>query len=203
MRASLVWPRDRAKIAADVLDMRERIAKEKGTEDIWDLKQVRGGLVDVEFIAQYLQLVHAEAHPGVLDQNTIEAYRKLRDAGLLAHAHADVLIPATRLLHDLTQIVRLCLEGRFDPATAPSGLKDLLARAGDAPSFPVLEARSAGEPGRRQPRVCRDYRLKSAAAGLRPRPRRNMPILAVLPSKGRLFGPSARRKGRSSATIRR
>ena len=59
MRASLVWPRDRAKIAADVRDMRARIAKEKGTEDIWDLKQVRGGLVDVEFIAQYLQLVHA------------------------------------------------------------------------------------------------------------------------------------------------
>ena len=49
--------------------------------------------------------------------------------------HADVLIPATRLLHDLTQILRLCLEGRFDPATAPSGLKELLARAGDAPSF--------------------------------------------------------------------
>jgi glutamate-ammonia-ligase adenylyltransferase len=95
----------------------------------------------VEFIAQYLQLVHAGSHPGVLDPNTIEAYRKLRDAGLLSHAHADVLIPATRLLHDLTQIVRLCLEGRFDPATAPSGLKDLLARAGDAPSFPVLEDR--------------------------------------------------------------
>ena len=141
MRASLVWPRDRAKIAADVRDMRARIAKEKGTEDIWDLKQVRGGLVDVEFIAQYLQLVHAQAHPEVLDQNTVEAYRKLRDAGVLAPAHADVLIPATRLLHDLTQIVRLCLEGRFDPATAPSGLKDLLARAGDAPSFLVLEAR--------------------------------------------------------------
>ncbi len=141
MRAALVWPRDKAKIAADVLDMRERIAKEKGTDDIWDLKQVRGGLVDVEFIAQYLQLVHAKAHPEVLDQNTVEAYRKLRDAGVLAHAHADVLIPATRLLHDLTQILRLCIEGRFDPATAPSGLKELLARAGDAPSFHELEGR--------------------------------------------------------------
>ena len=141
VRASLVWPRDRAKIAADVRDMRARIAKEKGTEDIWDLKQVRGGLVDVEFIAQYLQLVHAQAHPEVLDQNTVEAYRKLRDAGVLAPAHADVLIPATRLLHDLTQILRLCIEGQFDPATAPSGLKELLARAGDAPSFPELEVR--------------------------------------------------------------
>jgi glutamate-ammonia-ligase adenylyltransferase len=141
VHASLVWPRDKAKIAADVIDMRERIFKEKGTNDIWDLKQVRGGLVDVEFIAQYLQLVHAAAHPEVLDQNTVEAYRKLRDAGLLAQEHAEVLIPATRLLHDLTQILRLCLEGRFDPATAPSGLKELLAQAGDAPTFTELEAR--------------------------------------------------------------
>ncbi len=140
VRASLVFPRDKAKIATDVIEMRQRIAKEKGTDDIWDLKQVRGGLVDVEFIAQYLQLVHARAHPEVLDQNTVAAFRKLRDAGLLAHAHADVLIPATRLLHDLTQILKLCIEGRFDPATAPSGLKDLLARAGDAPSFAELEA---------------------------------------------------------------
>jgi [glutamine synthetase] adenylyltransferase / [glutamine synthetase]-adenylyl-L-tyrosine phosphorylase len=141
VRASLVWSRDQAKIATDVREMRDRIAKEKGTDDIWDLKQVRGGLVDVEFIAQYLQLVHAQAHPEVLDQNTVEAYRKLRDAGVLAHAHADVLIPATRLLHDLTQILRLCIEGRFDPATAPSGLKELLAQAGDAPSFHELEGR--------------------------------------------------------------
>ena len=121
--------------------MRARIAKEKGTDDIWDLKQVRGGLVDLEFIAQYLQLVHAGAHPDVLDQNTVERLPEAAgDAGLLARAHADVLIPATRLLHDLTQILRLCIEGRFDPATAPSGLKELLARAGDAPSFAELEA---------------------------------------------------------------
>ncbi|MFN3625955.1 MAG: DUF294 nucleotidyltransferase-like domain-containing protein, partial [Hyphomicrobium sp.] len=139
VHASLVWKRDRAKIAADVLDMRERIFKEKGTEDIWDLKHVRGGLVDVEFIAQHLQLVHAAEHPEVLDQNTIEAYRKLRDAGLLAAEHAEVLIPATRLLHDLTQVLRLCIEGRFDPTTAPSGLKELLAAAGDAANFAELE----------------------------------------------------------------
>ena len=69
----LVKPRDRAKTAADVRDMRARIEKEKGTRDPWELKQVRGGLVDLEFIAQYLQLVHAAAHPHVLSQNTVAA----------------------------------------------------------------------------------------------------------------------------------
>ncbi len=141
IRNALLKPRDAGKLAADVHEMRARIAKEKGTEDIWDLKQVRGGLVDLEFIAQYLQLKNAAAHPGVLDQSTVEAYRKLRDAGELAPARADILIPATRLLHDLTQVLRLCLEGRFDPATAPRGLRELLANAGDAASFAELEGR--------------------------------------------------------------
>jgi len=141
IRNALVRPHDPAKVAADVHDMRARIAKEKGTENIWELKQVRGGLVDLEFIAQYLQLVSAAARPAVLDQNTVEAYRRLRDAGVLAPAHADILIPAARLVHDLTQVLRLCLEGPFDPATAPKGLQELLATAGDAASFGELEGR--------------------------------------------------------------
>ena len=138
---ALVKPHDAAKVAADVRDMRQRIAKEKGTDNIWDLKQVRGGLVDLEFIAQYLQLLSAAAHPDVLDQNTVEAYRRLRDAGDLGAEHADVLIPAARLVNDLTQILRLCLEEPFDPVTAPRGLKELLVRAGDAASFSELETR--------------------------------------------------------------
>jgi glutamate-ammonia-ligase adenylyltransferase len=119
--------------------MRGRIAAEKGTGDIWSLKQVRGGLVDLEFIAQHLQLVHAARHPEVLDPNTLTAFRKLASAGLIGAGEADSLIQATRLVHNLTQVLRLCLEEAFDPATAPSGLKALLARAGDAPDFPALE----------------------------------------------------------------
>jgi glutamate-ammonia-ligase adenylyltransferase len=141
IREVLLRPHDAAKVAIDVRDMRERIAKEKGTENIWDLKQARGGLVDLEFIAQYLQLISASTHPAVLDQNTVEAYRKLRDAGVLSSAQAEVLVPATQLLHNLTQVVRLCLEDKFDPKTAPHELKELLARAGDAPSFAELENR--------------------------------------------------------------
>ena len=139
IRDTLMRPRDRARIAADVIDMRARIAAEKGTDNIWDLKQVRGGLVDLEFMAQHLQLVNAAEHPEVLDQNTLAAYRKLAAAGLLTAGDADRLIAATRLIHNLTQILRLCLEEPFDPATAPSGLKALLARAGDAPDFATLE----------------------------------------------------------------
>lgn len=139
--SALRRPRDRAKVAADVREMRDRIAKEKGTSNIWDLKQVRGGLVDLEFIAQFLQLVAAAKSPQVLDQNTARALRKLATHGYLSGEHADVLIPAAELIHNLTQILRLCLDDPFDPAAAPKGLKELLMRAGDAPTFQALETR--------------------------------------------------------------
>ena len=136
----LTRPRDRSRIAADVREMRALIAKEKGTTNLWDLKQVRGGLVDLEFIAQYLQLVHATAAPDVLDQTTIQALTKLAERGFLPSAAADILIPAARLIHNLTQVTRLTFDGPFDPAKAPDGLKALLARVGETPDFGRLEA---------------------------------------------------------------
>jgi len=45
-----------------------------------------------------------------------------------------------QLYQNLTQILRLCLTGPFDPKTAASGLLQLLARAGDVPDFATLEA---------------------------------------------------------------
>ena len=119
--------------------MRQRIAAEKGTDNIWDLKQVRGGLVDLEFIAQFLQLVHGHDRPDILDQNTVQALRKAEQAGFLAGAAAGKLIPAARLVSDLTQILRLSLDAEFDPATAPEGLKALLARVAGSPTFAQLE----------------------------------------------------------------
>jgi glutamate-ammonia-ligase adenylyltransferase len=140
VRAALARPRDAAKTAADVRDMRALIEKEKGTRDIWELKQVRGGLVDLEFIAQYLQLVHAHAHPEVLSTNTADALVNLERAGLLSPQAADLLLPAARLFGNLTQVLRLCLDGPFAAESAADGLKALLVRAGEALDFSRLQA---------------------------------------------------------------
>lgn len=140
IRGVLTRPRDAAKTAADVKDMRARIAAEKGTEDIWDLKQVRGGLVDLEFIAQYLQLVSGATAPEVLDTNTRAAIAKLSANGILPPADADTLLKAADLIGDLNGLLRLLSDEQFHPDTAPLGLKTCLARAGKAPSFAALEA---------------------------------------------------------------
>jgi len=135
IRDVLARQRDRARIADDVRDMRRRIAKEKGSGDLWDVKYADGGLVDVEFIAQYLQLIHAADHPDALDQNTVATLEKMREAALLSHQDADILLGAAHLYHGLTQVVRLCQEGRFDPEKAPPGLKAMLCQLAGVPEF--------------------------------------------------------------------
>jgi glutamate-ammonia-ligase adenylyltransferase len=135
----LTIERDRKKLADDVHDMRDRIDKEKGTDAVWNLKQVRGGLVDLEFIAQFLQVITARENPDVLDQNTSQSLENLASAGVLSHEDALILIPAAGLYHNLTQVLRLCLERPFNPAIASPGLKALLARAAGMPDFEALE----------------------------------------------------------------
>ena len=132
--------RDARKVAADVIEMRGAIAKDKGDADRWDLKFAAGGLVDIEFIAQYLQLVHAAAVPDLLDTSTARMLEKAARAGVLKLEDAAVLRPAVLLLHDLMQILRLCLPGPFDPQTVGTGVLALLARAADLPDFAALQA---------------------------------------------------------------
>jgi glutamate-ammonia-ligase adenylyltransferase len=78
--------------------------------------------------------------PDILDTSTARVLEKAAQLGLLAAADAVVLRGAVRLYHDLTQILRLCLLGAFDPKTASAGVLGLLARAADLPDFPALEA---------------------------------------------------------------
>jgi glutamate-ammonia-ligase adenylyltransferase len=141
IREVLTRPRDRAVIASDVAEMRRAIALEKGEADIWDLKYAAGGMIDIEFIAQYLQLVHAAAHPEILDVGTLQVLDHAARLGVLPPSAAEVLRPAARLYHDLTQILRLCVAGKFKPEIAGEDLLRVLARAGDAPDFSSLQAR--------------------------------------------------------------
>jgi [glutamine synthetase] adenylyltransferase / [glutamine synthetase]-adenylyl-L-tyrosine phosphorylase len=140
IRAVLCRPRDAETVAADVVEMRKAIATDKGESERWNLKYVAGGLIDIEFIAQYLQLVHAAEHPDILDTSTARVLEKAWRLGVLAPQDAEVLRPAVRLYHDLTQILRLCWPGPFDPKAASPGLIGLLARAADVPDFATLDA---------------------------------------------------------------
>jgi glutamate-ammonia-ligase adenylyltransferase len=140
IRNMLCRRRDRSAVAADVIEMRGAIADEKGDANVWDLKYAAGGLVDIEFIGQYLQLTRAAETPEILDTGTPRLLDKAARLNVLKPEDATVLRPAVRLFHDLTQILRLCLPAAFDPKTASPGVLALLARAADLPNFAALDA---------------------------------------------------------------
>ena len=135
----LTTPRKRSRILADARDMRDKIAAQYPGRNRWDLKYAPGGLVDIEFLAQALQLVHAPAHPAILDTNTVAALEKIAAAGFLEDADARLLIEAARLEQALTQILRIALDETLEADTASAGLKMLLAGAGNAADFAALE----------------------------------------------------------------
>ena len=132
----LTAKRDPQKLLADVAEMRARMEQELTKPgDIWDFKHLRGGLVDIEFIAQYFQLLHAHDDPNVLDTNTGAALAKLREPGRIDARIADELAAALHLWRNLQGMLRLTTGGGFDPETASEGLKSALARAAEVDSF--------------------------------------------------------------------
>jgi glutamate-ammonia-ligase adenylyltransferase len=99
-------------------------------------------LVDMEFCAQYLQLVHA-ADGGPLHQNTGEALEELAAA---LPQHAGMLrgvLRAWRLQQHLSQLLKIALDDGETPEDEPPAFKGLLAKAGGARTFSTLKSRLA------------------------------------------------------------
>jgi glutamate-ammonia-ligase adenylyltransferase len=137
--AVLTKPRDAAKLAKDVRAMRELIGREKGDQDPWDLKLVSGGLIEIEFVAQYLTLAHAHKFPALLATSTRATLAAAARVGVLAANDAETLISAHKLYSDATQIMRVAVAGPFDPASAMSGVKRRIAAVAALPDFEALQ----------------------------------------------------------------
>jgi glutamate-ammonia-ligase adenylyltransferase len=125
---TLTMPRDPAKLLADVIDMRRRIAVQHPPLNRWALKYVAGGLVDIEFAVQYLLLREAHANPGLLTTETTAAIDRLAAAEIISAEAAADLCRAVRLAWRVQGLIRLTTQGAFEPVTAPAAIKTMLAR---------------------------------------------------------------------------
>jgi glutamate-ammonia-ligase adenylyltransferase len=91
-RRTLAVPRDRAAVLAEVSSMRQRwrAERDRSSDTLIDLKQGRGGLLDIEFALQGLVLAHASQSPRLLSTTANAGLIELcRDAGLLDTAQAN------------------------------------------------------------------------------------------------------------------
>jgi len=141
IRRQLAKPRDMEKLRIDAIDMRTRIEKSHGTRNPWNMKYVRGGLVDIDFIAQYLMLRHAPDTLGAKPGAAHELIAWLEQTHRIDHEFAANLKAADRFLGEIFNRLRLCSDHDFDEALALPGLKKLLCDAVGEKDFGALKSR--------------------------------------------------------------
>ena len=124
----------------EIAEMRRMLDTEKPPENVYDVKRAPGGLIDIEFIAQYLALT------GGLKDGPFENPTSTID--LIDHADPEVidadaantLKTAYGLYNTVLQIQRVCLDGAFDPdEEGLSGFVSLLCEQTGHPALAALE----------------------------------------------------------------
>jgi glutamate-ammonia-ligase adenylyltransferase len=144
VKATLCRARDPQVLVRDVADMRNRIAHHAPAKSLWDFKHLRGGLFDIDFVAQYLALRHAAVRPDILHPHPAEMLRRAGAAGLIDPTEAECLRGTRALLSDVQSLLRLTLdsdEAQFDEAKAPEGLRRLIASTEEVPDISELRRR--------------------------------------------------------------
>jgi glutamate-ammonia-ligase adenylyltransferase len=169
IRMALTRPRDPEKLLADVADMRRRIAEAHPAPSPWDLRNREGGLVDLEFVVQYLLLREAAGRPNLLGGdpakgdpakgdpakgdpakgdpakddpaggNPSRAIAALGAAGVLPPQAARELGEALVLLRHLRALLAVLFDGVPDEAMLEGPAGATLARCAGAIDFARLE----------------------------------------------------------------
>jgi glutamate-ammonia-ligase adenylyltransferase len=133
-------PREPQKLVQDVVEMRARLRQHQPQAGPFDIRRGDGGLVDIEFIAQALQLRHAPDHASLI--GTRELTRLLDDLAelhILGQSDYETLKSAAQTYLALRQIGSLCLEdNETHPVSATAGV---LLEALNEPDMRRLEAR--------------------------------------------------------------
>lgn len=131
----LTRKRDKEKLVADILDLRTRVDKEFGTTNTWNLKYVRGGLMDIDFLSQYFILLHAHEYTDIIHPSARDVFGAMQKHNLLPEAEAKILIDAHSFLNSLFTMLRLCGGSALDEQSTVPGVKAMIAGGLRMPHF--------------------------------------------------------------------
>lgn len=123
-------PRDADSLKAEIVAMRDKVRDAHPVpEGSFDLKHSPGGMVDVEFVVQYLVLLHTARHPGLADNvGNIALLHRAEAAGLLPPGMGSAAADAYRELRRLQHRARLDeLATQVDPM--PIGMRRAAVQA--------------------------------------------------------------------------
>ncbi|WP_075995864.1 bifunctional [glutamine synthetase] adenylyltransferase/[glutamine synthetase]-adenylyl-L-tyrosine phosphorylase [Salaquimonas pukyongi] len=131
---------DATRITREIAEMRQTLDEEKPPENTFDAKRAPGGLIDIEFIAQWLALT-GNLTEG-LPQNPTSTIELIdhADPAIIDSDAVNTLKAAYGLYNTVLQIQRVCLRGGFDPQEEGlSGFKSLLCEQTGHPALSALE----------------------------------------------------------------
>lgn len=107
-------------VKKEVVEMRQKMADtlDKSSGELFDLKQGPGGIVDIEFMTQYLVLAFAHDYPALAEySDNIRVLEVVKQAGLLTPEQVDALIHAYKIYR--SKYHRLSLQNQ-DPIVEQS-----------------------------------------------------------------------------------
>jgi [glutamine synthetase] adenylyltransferase / [glutamine synthetase]-adenylyl-L-tyrosine phosphorylase len=128
LQAVVLRERDEADVRREIATMRERSVRTGGLPAATDVKSGLGGIRDIEFLVQGLQLIHAPADPILLTGHTLDGLERLATAGYLHPEQARTLAEDYAFLRRVEHCLQL-LEDRQTHALPEAGPQfDALAR---------------------------------------------------------------------------
>ncbi|MEA2789508.1 MAG: [glutamine synthetase] adenylyltransferase / [glutamine synthetase]-adenylyl-L-tyrosine, partial [Acetobacteraceae bacterium] len=128
IEAAIQRDQEPEKVRANATSMRARMMRELRPHGPWDVKPRAGGQIDVEFIAQALQVVHARDPGFRRSQTTHIALRRLAAVGAIAKPDAKLLIEAERLWRTIQGMLRMTV-GQMEAEVLPDASATALLRA--------------------------------------------------------------------------
>ncbi len=143
----------------EIHHLRMRMEKELAneSESHFNLKKGRGGIVDIEFLTQMLQLAHGLRHPNVRRRATLGALKALREQRILKKREYAILADGYLFLRRLDHRLRLERDQSMDAFERNPGRLDGIARALGYDSAREQDGKSGAKAGRK---LLADYELR-------------------------------------------
>ena len=101
-------PRDAGQAIADASEMRGRIAKHHPPRSKHDLRLIPGGLIDLDFFTQVMQLIHP-LKDGTRIGQASAAIKSLANRNIISKKDARILIESAQIFTRLNQMMRLTM----------------------------------------------------------------------------------------------
>ena len=136
IRKTLTFVNDKNRLRTDVVAMRKKMIAHHGEISKWNIKHRIGGIVDIEFILQYLQLANAIHREPIFSTNSSSALENLENAGILAGNAATSLRESFQFWQWLNFMIRVIGPNYFEKTELQNKLFKVLVRHS---SFSTIE----------------------------------------------------------------